>query len=238
MQHYPLFLSLQGEKCLVVGAGAVGCRKIATLLKAGAFVLVLDTRRPKEIEEFIGNACFCFENREFHENDLTNCRLVFAASGKTDLNAHIASLCHTRNILCNIADNPAESDFFVPSHINRGSLTLAISTAGKSPAFTRSFKKELENWLDTNYAEKEQLVDFLGVLREPVLSLAEKSEENGAFFRLLSQGIYAENLTQALQEKNVETCKRILAQACAISYKEGRSVWARLAPLLESSFLF
>ncbi|MFR8055050.1 MAG: NAD(P)-dependent oxidoreductase, partial [Bilophila wadsworthia] len=29
MHYYPVFLELSGQSCLVVGAGAVGCRKIA-----------------------------------------------------------------------------------------------------------------------------------------------------------------------------------------------------------------
>ena len=33
MHYYPVFLELSGQSCLVVGAGAVGCRKIASLLE-------------------------------------------------------------------------------------------------------------------------------------------------------------------------------------------------------------
>lgn len=236
MEYYPLFLSLRGVKCLVIGAGAVGCRKVGTLLEAGAIVHMLDTRIPEEIAPFVQNPYFHFENREFQEEDLQNCRLVFATSGNTALNAQIAEVCHARGILCNIADNPATSDFFVPSHICRGSLTLALSTSGKSPAFTRAFKQELEVWLDTHYTHKELLVDFLGALREPVLALGEKSEDNGTFFRLLAKGELANTLAADLAEKNLEACKAVLAQACAISYSKGRNVWARLAPDVHAVF--
>ena len=37
---FPLFLDLRGRRVLVVGGGAVAARKIATLLEAGAHVLV------------------------------------------------------------------------------------------------------------------------------------------------------------------------------------------------------
>ncbi len=238
MEYYPLFLSLRGVKCLVIGAGAVGCRKVSTLLEAGATVCMLDTRIPEAIAPFTNNPGFSFENRPFQEEDLHNCRLVFAASGNAALNAHVAALCHDRGILCNIADNPTESDFFVPSHICRGSLTLALSTSGKSPAFTRAFKKELETWLDANYTNKEILLDFLGALREPVLALGETSEENGMFFRLLAKGALADTLADALAEKNLGICKAVLAEACAISYNKEREVWARLAPkLVDALFL-
>jgi len=38
---FPLFLKLKGRKCLVVGAGAIGQSKIASLLDAGAAVQVV-----------------------------------------------------------------------------------------------------------------------------------------------------------------------------------------------------
>ncbi|NHZ48206.1 NAD(P)-dependent oxidoreductase, partial [Nitratidesulfovibrio liaohensis] len=43
MRYYPLLLDLHGRACLVVGAGGVGRRKLASLLDSGpASVLVLD----------------------------------------------------------------------------------------------------------------------------------------------------------------------------------------------------
>ena len=44
MKYYPMFMDLAGARCLVVGAGRVGRRKLSALLECGpALVLVLDT---------------------------------------------------------------------------------------------------------------------------------------------------------------------------------------------------
>ncbi len=40
-RYYPLFLAIEGRTCLVVGAGAVGERKVRTLLKYGANVRIV-----------------------------------------------------------------------------------------------------------------------------------------------------------------------------------------------------
>ena len=40
--RYPIFLDLQQKPVVVIGAGAVGCRKIQSLLEAGAAVTVYE----------------------------------------------------------------------------------------------------------------------------------------------------------------------------------------------------
>ena len=41
MRYYPVNLDVQGRDCLVVGGGAVGERKVKTLLECGAKVTVI-----------------------------------------------------------------------------------------------------------------------------------------------------------------------------------------------------
>jgi siroheme synthase-like protein len=66
--------------------------------------------------------------------------------------------------LVNVVDDPALSDFIVPSIIRRGSVSVAISTAGKSPALARKIRIMLEGKLDGEYAELALLIE--GVRRE------------------------------------------------------------------------
>jgi len=39
--YYPIFLNLEGKKCVVVGGGEVALRKVRTLLNCGAKVVVV-----------------------------------------------------------------------------------------------------------------------------------------------------------------------------------------------------
>ncbi len=61
-------------------------------------------------------------------------------------------------------DDPGLSDFIVPSIVRRGSVSIAISTAGKSPALARKLRSKLEGELDDEYAELALLIE--GVRRE------------------------------------------------------------------------
>ncbi|HEV8344551.1 MAG TPA: NAD(P)-dependent oxidoreductase, partial [Candidatus Binatia bacterium] len=41
MKYYPVFLDVQGRRCLVVGGGGVAQRKVRGLVEAGAQVTVI-----------------------------------------------------------------------------------------------------------------------------------------------------------------------------------------------------
>ena len=41
MKYYPVFLDIKARKCLVVGGGSVGTRKVLSLVECGAIVTVV-----------------------------------------------------------------------------------------------------------------------------------------------------------------------------------------------------
>ena len=55
--------------------------------------------------------------------------------------------------LVNAVDMPSLCNFIVPSVLQRGPLTIAISTSGVSPALSRSIRKEIENMYGTEFSE-------------------------------------------------------------------------------------
>ncbi|MBI2400493.1 MAG: hypothetical protein HYV23_05475 [Deltaproteobacteria bacterium] len=54
----------------------------------------------------------------------------------------------------------------MPSVVDRGSLTVAISTSGKSPLLARRLREELEKIIGTEY---ETLVEIRGAARKKLL---------------------------------------------------------------------
>ena len=51
---FPIFLKLEGRRCLVVGAGPIGEGKIRGLLQAGASVEVVAPWAVPQIQEWFG----------------------------------------------------------------------------------------------------------------------------------------------------------------------------------------
>ena len=201
---YPIFISLTGIHCLVVGLGQVGQRKLSGLLACGpASVLVLDMAEPAtEAAPLLSDPRVRFEHRSCTQADLQGCALVFAATGNAEENSRIAALCAEAGILCNSASNPEEGCFQVPAVARHAQLAAALSTGGASPALARRWKGELQQWLEP----RSRMAALMGRLRPLVLALGEDTGHNTRLFRKLADS----PLQQWLEENDLENCRRCL----------------------------
>ena len=184
MRYYPMFVSLEGRACLVVGAGQVGLRKIQSLSDCGASTLnIIELSEPNEALLALSNRPGVnLLQRGFQESDLDGMFLVIAATSNAELNRNIGELCKMRGILCNIIDLPDEGSFIVPSSFHRGDLTIAISTSGQSPALTKRIRKDLQDQFGEEYAS---FLLLMSRLRPRVLALSKDTQANSALFRRL-----------------------------------------------------
>jgi len=164
---FPLFLKLKGRKCLVVGAGEIAESKIASLLDAEAGVQVVAPRATAKIQGWTRKGQIRWRKREFHDADLANCFLVVAATSSSKLHKRILRLAKRLGVLCNVVDVPELCDFYYPAVVRRGSLQVAISTGGESPALAQRLRKELESQFGPEYAD---WVAELGKVRQRILN--------------------------------------------------------------------
>jgi siroheme synthase-like protein len=137
--HYPIFLNLEEQPVLVVGAGRVALRKTKGLLSSGAKITVVS---PEWRREFLKLAVRRV-NRRFRRSDLTGVALVFAATNDRDVNHRIAEAAKSLRIPANIADCAEECTFIVPARVQRGVVQIAISTGGVDPRLAKALKRLL-----------------------------------------------------------------------------------------------
>ena len=142
MSAFPMFVELSEKRCLVVGGGEVACRKIRVLTDCGAYVTAVAPEIREELKE---NPRVSLVNRPFQESDLEeNWFLVIAASDDASVNGRVADLCRVKGIPVNRADEQDGGGFFFPALIQRGDLTVGISTLGASPAAAGYFRRLIE----------------------------------------------------------------------------------------------
>jgi precorrin-2 dehydrogenase / sirohydrochlorin ferrochelatase len=160
---FPIFLKLEGRRCLVVGAGKIAEGKIRSLLQAGALVLVVAPEAILPVRKLVLEGSIQWYARGFESHDLHGVFLVIAATSSAAVNAQVFAEAEKRNILCNSVDDPEHCDFYYPAVVNRGDLQIAISTNGRSPALAQRLRKELEEQFGPEY---EAWVKELGEARD------------------------------------------------------------------------
>src|SRR2546427_4246919 len=157
-----MFLKLEGRPCLVVGAGTVAEGKISSLLLAGAAVCAVAPQANAAVLEWARTGVIRWEAREFSPLDLDDVFLVVVATSSKDVNESVFREAQSRNVLCNVVDDPEHCDFYYPAVVRRGQLQIAISTAGESPALAQRLRRELEIQFGPEY---ESWVEQLGTRR-------------------------------------------------------------------------
>jgi precorrin-2 dehydrogenase / sirohydrochlorin ferrochelatase len=143
-----VFLDLDGKRCVVVGGGGVANRKARKLLQARAEVVVVSP----EVEPELESMALAVRRRPYEEGDLDGAFLAFAATDRREVNAAVAREAHAKGIPVNVADEPSEGDFALPSTLRRGQLQVAVSTGGASPTLARRIRRELEGVFGPEWA--------------------------------------------------------------------------------------
>ena len=174
MSLFPIFLKLEGRRCLVVGAGKVGEPKIESLLTAGADVVVIAPDATAAVGAWSNSGMITWHRRSFQLNDLNGATLAITATASQEVNESVFVEARRRGILCNSVDDPERCDFFYPAVVRRGDFQVAISTAGHSPALAQRLRSELEEQFGPEYSE---WVSELGRVRQELFSVDMDPEE-------------------------------------------------------------
>ncbi len=152
MGYLPIFLDVRGRRCVVVGGGEVAERKIASLLEAGAEVVVISPDATAAIANWTAAKRIARFARAYQPGDIADAALVFAATDDAELHRTIAVEARAAGILINVADEPELCTFIAPAVVSRGALQIAISTSGAVPAFAARIRREIEEQFGAEYA--------------------------------------------------------------------------------------
>lgn len=166
MKFYPLNLNIENKKCVVVGGGKIAYDKITGLLEAGALVDVIAKDFCPEILNLASQLNLI--RADYSADLLSTGAVLIAATNNSELNRQIAADARAKHFLVNIVDDFA-GDFIVPSRIRRGDFLLAISTGGKSPAFSRFVRTMLESDFNENFAAALDIISKYRAKVQPLL---------------------------------------------------------------------
>src|SRR4029077_11036667 len=124
------------------GGGAVCARKAETMLRYGAKVTVVSPEFTGEIEAWAKDGRLRIKRKQYEDADLEGASMVIASTDDESVNGRVARDRRRRKIPVNVVDVTHLCEFIVPAIVERGSIQLAVSTGGKSPALARTLKED------------------------------------------------------------------------------------------------
>jgi len=211
MSFYPVNLDIKGRECLVVGGGAVASRKAQSLADCGARVIVVSLEFTEALKALEDSSTVSLISKTYESSDLDNKFLVIGATDNEALNRKINDDAEKRNMLCNIADVPDICNFILPAVIRRGDLSIAISTSGKSPAFAKKLRKDLESTFGEEYAT---FLILMGAIRKKLLAIEHAPE----FHKPLFEKLIDNNLLDMIRTNNKENINQLLEEVLGSGY--------------------
>ncbi len=208
MNYLPIFIDLTRSQCLVVGAGEVAHRKIETLLKAKAGVVVVSKTACTAVAAMAAAGDIKLELRGYIPTDMNSPSLVIAATGDHALNKCIADDARRCRIPVNVVDNPALCSFIMPSIVDRSPVVIAVSTGGAAPVLARILRTKLETIIPASYGRLADLMhDFRGTVREKLPHGIARRR----FWEQAATGSVAERMFEGKDQAAVEELEKLLA---------------------------
>jgi uroporphyrin-III C-methyltransferase/precorrin-2 dehydrogenase/sirohydrochlorin ferrochelatase len=210
MDYFPIFLDLKSKRCVVVGGGAVAERKTASLLKAGADVILIAPKLTASLTSWSDAQQLTHRDRGFNDDDVNGAYLVIAATNETEVNRRIAELAKRQQIPVNVADNPELCSFIVPSIIDRSPVIAAISTGGSSPVLARLIRSRIESIIPAGYG---RLAELCSQFRERVKQTFKNPADRRIFWDRILEGGVAERIFSGHSDEASRLMEKALAEA-------------------------
>ena len=219
--YYPIYIDIEDRDVVIIGGGNVCARKAETMMKYGARVTIVSPEFTDEIEQWAREGKLAIKRKHYDDADLEGANIVIASTDDQRVNEQIAADCRRRRIPVNVVDVTPLCEFIVPAIIESGSVQIAVSTGGKSPALARTLKEDLQRLVGPEYAE---VNDVLGTLRDGAKRVLPTDVDRKRFFDgIIARGILDmlragrrreayETIRKACEEAGVPVSERVLAE--------------------------
>jgi len=157
-----VFLDLRGRRAVVIGGGAVAEQKVHGLVGAGAHVTVVSTDVTPALGALARRNAIEHKRRPYRRGDLKGAWLAIAATDDRGTNGAVWAEAEQLGVPLNAVDDLEHCSFIAPAVHREGDITVAVSTAGKSPALAVRLRQRIARLVGRAEA---RLCELLGELR-------------------------------------------------------------------------
>ena len=207
MDYLPIFMRIRGQKVCVVGGGTIAARKSDLFIQAGALVTVIAPELRGEMQRMVAENQVTWVQSDFEPALLASAKLVLAATDDQTVNEAVYASANALNIPVNIADQTELCEFILPSIMQRGPITLAVSTGGRSPTLARHLRVELEKLVPSRMGDLAELLKELRAQYNPLMEEATRKD----FWQALLNGAFYSEALAGRWDKARELCAQAFA---------------------------
>ena len=202
MKYFPFFIKLSEQPCLVIGGGEVAERKLDLLVRVDANITLVSPKISDHILKFTEEGRIVFHKEAYDKKflDSSKYKFMIAATDDKKLNEKIAKDAKEKGILINVVDQPSLCDFIFPSILERGPITIAVSTAGSSPVLARMLRTKLETMIPGAYG---RLAKIVSDNRVAIRKKLKNSKSNRIFWEQILNSKFVELVLSGQDEEAV-----------------------------------
>ena len=202
---FPIYLNLTGKRVIVIGGGDVAERKVASLSRTGAEIIVISPDLTPNLLSVAESNVIDWKKRNYVCGDCSGAALVLCATNDPRISRKVWEEATEKGILVNTADQPSLCDFIMPAVVRRGELAVAISTGGVSPALAATLREKLSEMLGPEY---EELLEILSRARPEIQRRFQDERDRKALhYRILDS-----NLIVLLKRQDRQGAERLLRE--------------------------
>jgi len=148
----PMTLDLSRLRLALIGAGPAASQRLERLDMAGAAALTVYA--PAASIALATLAGRRLVPRLPHADEFVGIQIVFIAGLPRAAAALIAAEARAAGAIVHVEDVPEQCDAQMPAVLRRGDLTIAVSTAGRSPGLAAEIKRALDRIIGSEWSAR------------------------------------------------------------------------------------
>ena len=162
MRTHPVFLRLEGRRCVIIGGDAAAAAKASACRRAGGSVVVIAPALDAASAAAVAEGGITHLARAYRARDLAGAFLAYASTRDPEVIGRLAAEADREGVLLNVIDVPEACSFVSPAVLERGELVVAVGTGGASPGLAARLRSELASHVGPEYGP---FLEILGAVR-------------------------------------------------------------------------
>lgn len=137
--YFPVFVSLEDKRCVVVGGGTIAVRRVRTLQRFCGDITVISPSVCAEMEAIIKEHKICYLERGYRSGDAENAFLVVAAANDRQVNHQVGEEAKAIGAFVSVADAKEECSFFFPGIVSEeeSGAVIGVCASGRNHSLAK-----------------------------------------------------------------------------------------------------